>query len=72
MLAFSFILENWAVRDVASLTSPALVPIFLQNILVAVNILVKAVLIFVFMICICIEEIHSNFFFALFSIWITI
>ena len=59
-------------RDVALLTSPALVPIFLQNILVAVNISVKAVLIFVFIICICIEEIHSNFFFALFSIWITI
>ena len=73
-------------RDVASLTSPALVPIFLQDILVAVNILVKAVLILVCiydLICICIlyfvlytkdnEEIHSNFFlFALFSICITI
>ena len=41
-------------RDVASLTSPTLVPIFLENILVAVNILVKAVLIFVFIICICV------------------
>ena len=44
-------------RDVASLTSPALVPIFLQDISVAVNILVKAVLIFVCiydLICICI------------------
>ena len=42
--AFFFIFVNFAVRDVASLTSLALVRFFLQNILMAVKTYVKAVL----------------------------
>ena len=46
--AFFFIFVNFAVRDVASLTSLALVRFFLQNILMAVKTYVKAVLNFEF------------------------